>query len=226
MKTLEKKLFELQDKKYRDFHLKLIPTVDPERVIGIRTPQLRQLAKEMRKTGQAEAFIGELPHRYFDEDQIHAFIISEIKDFDEAVAQVDRLLPYIDNWATCDQLSPKVFRRHKDELMEHIDRWMGSGEPFAVRFGIKMLMDHFLDDEHFDVRYPQRVCAVRSDEYYVKMMVAWYFATALALQYEGVLPFIEERRLEKWTHNKAIQKARESYRITPEQKAYLKTLKE
>ena len=227
-KNIVEELFLLQDLKYRDFQSKLIPTIDPESMIGVRTPELRKLAKEISRNEDTEAlaedFLNELPHEYFEENQLHAFIVSDIKDYDECVTAVDRFLPYVDNWATCDQMSPKVFRKHKTELLTKIRQWINSGETYSIRFAIRMLMEHYLDED-FDQAYPEMVCGVRSDEYYVRMMVAWYFATALAKQYEQVLVYIEEQRLDTWTHNKAIQKAVESYRITPEQKEYLRSLR-
>ena len=220
------KLFQLQDVKYRDFQKKLIPTVDPDSIIGVRTPELRKLAKQLRSENAADtaAFLQSLPHEYFDENQLHAFIISREKDYGTCIGQVEAFLPYIDNWATCDQMSPKVFRKHRDDLLLHIRKWLESKETYTIRFAVGMLMEHFLDED-FDTAYPEMVAKIRSDEYYVNMMIAWYFATALAKQYDAVLPYLEEQRLDTWTHNKAIQKARESYRITSEQKEYLKTLK-
>ena len=217
-------LFRLQDVKYRDFQSKLIPTVPPEKVIGVRTPALRAMAKQFAKREDIGAFLEDLPHTYFDENQLHAFILSERKDFAVCLSAVDRFLPYVDNWATCDQLSPKVFRKHRPELLVSVRKWIASGETYTVRFGVGLLMEHFLDED-FDPVYPETVAAIRSEEYYVRMMVAWYFATALAKQYEAALPFLEGRRLDVWTHNKTIQKAVESYRITPEQKAFLRGLK-
>ena len=225
---MKEKLYNLQDVKYRDFQKKLIPTMDPEKIIGVRTPELRKLAKQLYKDpemNEATAeFLAGLPHDYFDENQLHAFLISEEKDFDRCMELTEEFLPYIDNWATCDQLSPKVFRKNKDRLLLHIRKWLESDRTYTVRFAIGMLMQHFLDED-FDTEYPELVAEVRSDEYYVNMMIAWYFATALAKQYETAIRFIERQRLDVWTHNKAIQKARESYRITPEQKDYLKQLK-
>ena len=225
---MKEKLFQLQDVKYRDFQKKLIPTMDPEKIIGVRTPELRKLAKQLYKDpemNEATAeFLAGLPHDYFDENQLHAFLISEEKDFDRCMELTEEFLPYIDNWATCDQLSPKVFRKNKDRLLLHIRKWLESDRTYTVRFAIGMLMQHFLDED-FDTEYPELVAEVRSDEYYVNMMIAWYFATALAKQYETAIRYIERQRLDVWTHNKAIQKARESYRITPEQKDYLKQLK-
>ncbi len=224
------KLFGLQDVKYRDFQKKLIPTVDPDSVIGVRTPELRKLAKQLarlrasKEAADVEAFLKELPHEYFDENQLHAFIISEDKDYERCMSEVEEFLPYVDNWATCDQLSPKVFRKNKDGLLLHVRKWLKSDRTYTVRFAIGMLMQHFLDDD-FNTEYPELVAKVKSEEYYVNMMIAWYFATALAKQYDAVIPYIEKQKLDVWTHNKTIQKARESYRITQEQKEYLKTLK-
>lgn len=217
-------LYTLRDEKYRDFQRKLIPTVRPETVIGVRTPALRAYAKELLKRPDIGEFLSALPHESFDENQLHAFILSEIKDFDRCAAGVERFLPFVDNWATCDQLSPKVFGKHHAELLPLVKAWIASGETYTVRFGIGMLMAHFLDAD-FDPRYPEWVAALRSEEYYVNMMRAWYFATALAKQYVAVLPYLEQRRLDVWTHNKTIQKAVESYRISDEQKTYLKTLR-
>ena len=222
--AVRKELFSLQDTKYREMQVRIIPTVKPERIIGVRTPELRRMAKELGGCEGIDVFLNDLPHRYFDENQLHAFILSGMKDYAECLAALERFLPYVDNWATCDQMSPKVFRKHRTELLQLIKKWIASGETYIMRFGIGMLMEHYLDDD-FDPAYPEAVADIRSGEYYVNMMTAWYFATALAKQYDAVLPFIENRRLDHWTHNKAIQKAIESYRITPEQKEYLKTLK-
>lgn len=221
---LYRKLYDLQDLKYRDMQIKIIPTVEPESVIGVRTPELKSIAKDILKDGNYKGFLEELPHRYFEENQLHAFIISGIKDLNECMEDLETFLPYVDNWATCDQMSPKIFKKHKDVLLTHIKEWLESGKTYTVRFGVKMLMDHFLDED-FDPIYPEMVAKIRSEEYYVNMMIAWYFATALAKQYESILPFIEEKRLDDWTHNKAIQKSLESRRITEEQKLYLKSLK-
>ena len=221
---IKEKLKSLQDIRYRNFQAGLIPTVDNDKVIGVRTPDLRKLAKEMSKRDDADDFLNDLPHEYFDEDQLHAFMVSGIKDFDECISEVERFLPYINNWATCDQMTPKVFGRHKKELLPHVREWIDSGETYTVRFGVKMLMSYFLGDD-FDMEYADLVAGIKSEEYYVNMMRAWYFATALAYNYNEVVPLIENRKLDRWTHNKAIQKSVESYRITAEQKEYLKTLK-
>ena len=217
-------LFGLRDEKYGEFQAKLLPTVDPASIIGVRTPELRKLAKKMAKREEIGEFLGALPHQCFDENQLHAFILSEMKDYEKCIEEVSRFLPYIDNWATCDQLSPKVFKKHRQELLNPVKIWICSDQTYTIRFAVGMLMEHFLNED-FDRAYPEMVSGIRSEEYYVNMMTAWYFATALAKQYDAVLPYIEGRRLDVWTHNKAIQKAVESYRIAPEQKEYLKSLK-
>lgn len=222
---IQSELFKLQDQKYGEFQRKLMPTVAKNTVIGVRTPQLRAMAKEIAKDAPAvEKFLADLPHQYFEENQLHAFILSAMKDYDMCVEQLEKFLPYVDNWATCDQMSPKIFKKHRQELLNHIKHWLVAKETYTVRFAIGMLMEHFLDED-FDLFYLQMASQVRSEEYYVNMMTAWYFATALAKQYEAALPFIENQCLDIWTHNKAIQKAIESRRISPEQKAYLRTLK-
>ncbi len=217
-------LIKLQDVEYRDFQSKLIPNIGIEYFIGVRTPELRKLAKTLGKRDDIDEFLNQLPHDTFDENQLHAFIISEMKDYGKCVEKLQEFLPYVNNWATCDQMSPKVFKKHKMEMLPIINEWIDSGNTYSIRFGIKMLMEHFLDED-FDIAYPEKVAAVRSEEYYVNMMIAWYFATALAKQYDLVLPFIEDKKLDVWCHNKAIQKSVESYRITPEQKEYLRGLK-
>ena len=221
---IKNELFKMKDEKYRDFNSKLIPTVDKENMIGVRTPELRKYAKQLVKREDLREFLHSAPHKYFDENQLHAFILAEIKDFGVCIEEVKNFLPYIDNWATCDQLSPKVFKKYRKELLLHIKEWIKSDKTYIVRFGIGMLMEHFLDED-FTPAYPEMVAEIRSEEYYINMMTAWYFATALAKQYEKVLSFIENKKLDTWTHNKAIQKAVESYRITDEQKTYLKGLK-
>ena len=217
-------LYGMQDVEYREFQQKLIPTATIDTMIGVRTPELRKYAKDLGKREDIGVFLSDLPHQTFDENQLHAFIISGMKDYDRCMEELERFLPYVDNWATCDQMSPKIFKKHRKELLESIRRWISSTETYIIRFGVGMLMEHFLEED-FDPAYPEMVARLRSEEYYVNMMIAWYFATALAKQYDVILPFIENRRLDTWTHNKAIQKSVESYRITPEQKAYLKTLK-
>ena len=224
MDNIKDELFKLQDKKYRDFQAKLIPTVDSNSIIGVRTPELRTLAKKLVKNNSYISFLDSLPHDYFDENQLHAFIISELKDYDECIKYINKFLPYVDNWATCDQMSPKVFKKNHNLLLNQIKVWIKSKKTYTIRFGIGMLMQHYLDDD-FKLEYLKWVSNIKSDEYYVNMMIAWYFATALTKQYESAISFIENQKLGLWTHNKAIQKAIESYRITFEQKEYLKTLK-
>ena len=221
---IRKELKKLQDKGYREMQVTIIPTIDADSIIGVRTPALRQLAKEFSKREDVSEFLSDLPHKFFEENQLHAFILSGMKDAESCIRLVDEFLPYVDNWATCDQMSPKVFKKHKKLLLEYVDKWIRSDHTYVKRFAIGMLMEHFLDED-FKTSYLTKVSKIRSEEYYVNMMIAWYFATALAKQYEDTLPFIEKQKLDKWTHNKSIQKAVESYRITPEQKEYLKTLK-
>ena len=221
---ITKELFKFQDISYRNFHSKLIPTVDKKTVIGIRIPKLRIYAKSLINDGRADDFIKKLPHKYYDENQLHALILNEIKDYKTCIDEIERFIPYIDNWATSDIILPPIFKSHHKELLSHIKGWLASDKTYTVRFGIGMLMIHFLDDD-FDIAYPKMVSKIRSDEYYINMMIAWYFATALAKQYDAIVPFIEKGKLDMWTHNKTIQKAIESYRINPSQKEYLRGLK-
>jgi len=221
---IQKRLFELQDVKYRDFQCRLMPTVDAGCVIGVRTPLLRKLAKELYGTVASAEFMKNLPHKYYEENNLHAFLIEKIKDYAECVSSVNEFLPYVDNWATCDSMNPPVFKKHLPELLVQVREWLNCDHTYTVRFGIKCLMSYFLD-EHFKQDYLEMVAAVRSEEYYIKMMVAWYFATALAKQYDAALPYLSERRLDTWTHNKTIQKATESYRISLEHKDILRQLK-
>lgn len=217
-------LFRLQDTKYAALQTKIVPTVDSERIIGVRTPALRTFAKTLFKDEDVDLFLRDLPHQYLDENQLHAFVISLEKYFEKCIVEVDAFLPYIDNWITCDQLSPKVFKKQPEKLLPYIKSWLRSDEVYTVRFAIGMLMEHFLD-EKFNTEYTDLVASLRSEEYYVNMMIAWYFATALAKQYDNVLPYLEDKRLDNWTHNKTIQKSVESNRISEEQKEYLKSLK-
>ena len=218
------RLFEMQDLKYRDFSAKLTPTVPPERIIGVRTPELRKYAVELSKTEDAAAFMAALPHLYQEENNLHAFLIERIADYDACVAALDAFLPYVDNWATCDSMSPKCLKKQLPRLTGEIRRWMASDWVYTVRFGMGMLMRHFLDDA-FDPAYLDWVAVLRSEEYYINMMIAWFFATALAKQWDATLPYIEGRRLDPWVHNKAIQKAVESYRIPEDRKNLLRAQK-
>ena len=222
--NVQTRLFELQDLKYRDFHAKLMPTVNKEKIIGVRTPALRVFAKKYGKTDEAKEYLQILPHQYYEENNLHGLLIEQIKDYDTCLRELERFLPYIDNWATCDMLAVKVVKNHLDTFIDEVYRWMESDHAYTIRFGISMLMRYYLEDA-FQMVYPEKVAQIRSEEYYVNMMRAWYFATALAKQYDKILPFIEKQKLDVWTHNKTIQKAIESYRITPEQKEYLRGLK-
>lgn len=221
---VQARLFELQDRQYRAFHCRLIPHVNPETVIGVRTPELRKFAKAFSKEPEAGEFLQILPHKFYEENNLHGFLIEAMKDYHQVVAALDAFLPYVDNWATCDLLSPKAFRKHPPELRKQIRRWVEDAHTYTVRFGLGMLMSFYLD-EGFQMEDLDLAAGVRREEYYVKMMAAWYFATALAKQYDAALPYLRQRRLDRWTHNKTIQKAVESYRITPEQKDELRSLR-
>lgn len=217
------RLLALQDEKNAPFMAKLVPTLPPESVLGVRMPDCCSLARELCREPDIGLFLADLPHRYLDENNLHALILNEEKDYAAAVAALDAFLPYVDNWATCDALRPKAFKKHPPALPDECRRWIKSGEIYAVRFGIEMLMTHYLDAD-FRTEYLEEVSIIKSDEYYVNTMIAWYFATALAKQYEAAVPYIEQRRLAPWTHNKTIRKAIESYRVTENHKAYLRTL--
>ena len=224
MTDIQTALFALRDPPYQAFQSKLIPTIDPQTVIGVRMPALRKLAREIAGTPVAGGFLQELPHRYYEENNLHGLLISAIPDYDGAVAALETFLPYVDNWATCDLLSPKAFRKHPPELRKQIRRWVEDAHTYTVRFGLGMLMSFYLDED-FRSEYLEIPAQVQSEEYYVNMMIAWYMATALAKQWDAAIPYIQERRLSEWVHRKSIQKAVESYRITPEQKEYLKGLR-
>lgn len=224
MTEIREILFSMQDTAYKQFNSKLIPNVSPDTQIGVRLPDIRRLAKKLKGTSEAEDFMKELPHKYFEENNLHGCLIEEIKDFDSAVLHTEEFLPYIDNWATCDTFSPRAFKRNTAELLKKIDVWLKSEKTYTVRFGISMLMKFFLD-ENFSVDILERVAEIKSDEYYVNMMRAWFFATAAAKQREDTMPYFTEKRLDIWTHNKAIQKCIESSRISREDKEFLKTLK-
>ena len=224
LNVISEELFALQDTEYQVFQSKLMPTIPPETVIGVRTPLLRKRAKELAGTPQAESFLHDLPHRYYEENNLHAFLIEKIRDYDTALAETERFLPYINNWATCDCFCPKVFAKHKEELLISIRRWLGSDQTYTVRYAMGMLMRYYLDED-FQPEYLAWVAGVHSEEYYLNMMRAWYFATALAKQPDAALPWLTDRRLDVWTHNKTIQKAAESYRIPPEMKQQLRELR-
>ncbi|HJD21829.1 MAG TPA: DNA alkylation repair protein [Candidatus Gemmiger faecigallinarum] len=224
VETIRARLQALQDREYRAFHSRLVPTVDPDTIIGVRVPLLRKLARELSATPEAAVFMDDLPHRYYEENTLHGLLISRMNDYAMAVRALEQFLPYVDNWATCDSISPRAFGRHPDELPGQLHSWMASSHPYTVRFGLGMLMQFYLDDQ-FQPTYLDWAAEVHSEEYYVNMMVAWYFATALAKQPDATLPLLQQNRLSTWVHNKTIQKAVESYRISPEQKAYLRTLR-
>lgn len=223
-KQIKNMLFSKQDLKYREFHSKLMPTISPDTIIGVRVPILRKLAKELVKEDNIRDFLKTLPHDYYEENNIHAFIVEGIDNYDLCIKELNRFMPYIDNWATCDMLRPKIFKKNKDKLINQIDIWLNDDKPYTIRFGIGMLLSYFLDDD-FKPEYFDKVIAVKTDEYYINMIIAWYFATALTKQYETAIKVIEKNKLSLWVHNKTIQKANESFRITKEQKEYLKTLK-
>lgn len=222
--ALQQQLFTMQDLKYRDFHSRLLPGIDKETIIGIRTPILRKFAMEFRKTEESRQFLKELPHQYYEENNLHMMLLSAERDYEICLEQVKAFLPYIDNWATCDLPLPKCYAKHKEELIFEIEQWMASGKTYTIRYGIGVLMRLYLDED-FRPEYLEWVISVRSEEYYVNMMIAWYLATALAKQWDATIPYLEEKRLFEWVHKKTIQKAIESYRITPEQKVYLRSLR-
>lgn len=224
MTHLQEELFELQDIKYRDFQSSLIPGIDKETVIGIRTPVLRKFAKEYAKSGETEQFMRELPHKYYEENNLHMMLIAQIKDYNKCISETEKFLPHIDNWATCDSPLPKCFDKNKEDVLERAKNWIATDATYVKRFGMGVMMRLFLDED-FKEEYIQLVASVKSEEYYVNMMIAWYMATALAKQWDAAIPYIQERRLSEWVHRKSIQKAVESYRITPEQKEYLKGLR-
>lgn len=218
-----KQLQSLQDLKYRDFQAKLIPNIDKSTIIGVRMPDLRKLAKKIDEN-EAKIFMQDLPHTYYEENMLHSILISNMKDYDKCIKYLEEFLPFVDNWAVSDCISPNVFKKNTDQLIAHIKLWSQSTHTYTVRVAICLLMKYFLDEE-FNVKYLQIATRIKSEEYYVNMMIAWFFATALAKQWDDVIFVLEDNLLESWTHNKTIQKARESFRITPEQKQYLKSLK-
>jgi len=225
MTELQKRLFSMQDIKYKEFHCQLMPTIDSDTVIGVRSPRLRKLASEIRNDSKTDAFLHSLPHKYYEENNLHAFIVAGFRDYGKALEYTENFLPYIDNWATCDAFAPKVFGKKREDFLPVVKKWIVSDKPYTVRYGIGMLMRFYLDDEYFSEDLLALAADIKSDEYYVNMMVAWYFATALAKQYGSAVRFINAKRLPVWTHNKAIQKAIESRRISPETKEYLRTQK-
>lgn len=224
MKKILDDLFSFQDKEYRDFNSKLIPNVDKDNIIGVRSPILRKYEKKIRNTSISQEFLSTLPHKYIEEYILHALLLENIKNYDEIIEALNKFLPFVDNWAVCDIMSIKLFKKHLDILPSQLDKWLNSSHPYTIRFAIKMYMTYYLDGA-FDVSYMKKIAKIHSEDYYVNMMIAWYFATSLAKQYNIAIKFLEKPQLDKWVHNKAIQKAIESYRITSEQKTYLRTLK-
>jgi hypothetical protein len=214
-------LLEAKDDKYRDFQVKLVPNISPDTIIGVRTPDMRKIAKEVFNSPEKDEFLKELPHKYYEENLVHFFIIAMIKDFDECIEKVDEFLPYVDCWPVSDQATPKTFKKNHAKLLPYIKNWIASDHVYTARFGIRMLMNEFLDDDFKD-EYLELVASKEGDDYYLKMMVAWYFATALAKKYDESVKYIEERKLSDWIHKKAIQKAVESFRVTDEHKEHLK----
>ena len=223
-KELMDLLLRHQDIAYADFSAKLIPTVPRERFLGIRTPEYKKILRELGDDPIIPEFLAELPHAYYEENCLHSALICRIKDYDSCIREVERFLPYVDNWAVNDGLNPAVFSKHRGELIEKVREWIASEATYTRRFGLHILMSHYLEED-FQAEYLSWAADLRSEEYYVNMMTAWLFAEALAKQWDAALPFLLEHRLDRWTHNKAIQKARESRRITEEQKNYLNTLK-
>lgn len=222
--TVYERLIACSDEQYKEFQSKLVPNIPKETVLGVRTPDMRRIAKEIRGTEEAEGFLAELPHKFYEENLVHFFLIAMIKDFDQCVQAVETFLPYVDCWPVCDQSTPKVFAKNHEKLLPLIRKWMDSDHVYTARFGIRMLMNEFLGDD-FKPEYLAWVAGVPGEDYYIRMMVAWYFATALAKQYDESVVYIEKRRLEPWTHKKAIQKAVESFRVTEAHKEYLKMLR-
>ena len=221
---IQKELFSRQDKEYMKFLSKLTPNVSEDTIIGVRIPEIRKLAKKLVKNNEYEDFLQELPHKYYDENLLHGAIMSENKDFENCIELLDSFLPFVDNWAVCDTISPKIFKKNKKELIEKIKEWSQSDKTYTCRFGVEMLMTHFLDED-FKKEYLEMVANIHSEEYYVKMVVAWFFATALTKQWDYAVIYLENNRLDVWVHNKTIQKARESLRILEDKKGYLKGLK-
>lgn len=221
--SLTDSLFKLQDTKYRELQIRTVPTVSPESVIGVRTPDLRAIAKEIRNTPMADEILNSTEHMYFEEKQIHAFLISLEKDINKCFDELESFFPQVDNWATCDQMIPNVFKRNHAALIPKVYEWFESDNIYEVRFAVKVLMDHFLDED-FDVKYPAKVAGITTDEYYLQMMAAWYFATALAKQYEAVIPYMEQHKLDPVVHKMTVRKACDSFRVSDEHKKYLRSL--
>ena len=222
--SIYEKLSEVKDDEYKEFQAKLVPNISPDVILGVRTPDMRKIAKEMYGTPEGDSFLNELPHKYYEENLVHFFMIARIKDFDECVAAVETFLPYVDCWPVSDQSSPAVFKKNHQKLIPYIKKWIASDHVYTARFGLRMLMNEYLGEDFKD-EYLELAASKKGDDYYLKMMIAWYFATALAKRYDETIPYIEERRLDEWVHRKSIQKALESYRVSDEHKEYLRSLK-
>ncbi len=222
--TLYDRLEKVKDEAYRDLQMKLVPNIPPETVVGVRTPEMRAIAKAVYESVDRDAFLNDLPHKYYEENLIHFFVIAQIRDFDECIRRTEAFLPYVDCWPVSDQATPKSFRKNHEKLLPYLRNWIASEHVYTARFGIRMLMNEFLDAD-FKAEYLDLVASKTGEDYYLKMMIAWYFATALAKRYDETLPYLETRRLDDWTHKKTIQKAVESFRVSDEHKAYLRTLR-
>lgn len=222
--SVYERLLKVKDEGYRDFQAKLVPNISPDTIIGVRTPDMRAVAKEVFSSKERDEFLNDLPHKYYEENLVHFFVISLIKDFDECIAETERFLPYVDCWPVSDQATPKSFKKNHEKLLPYIKKWIADEHVYTARFGIRMLMNEFLGDD-FKEEYLEIVSSKKGDDYYLKMMVAWYFATALAKKYEESVKYIEERKLDEWVHRKAIQKAIESFRVSEEHKEYLRSLR-
>ncbi|RKM54892.1 DNA alkylation repair protein [Butyrivibrio sp. X503] len=222
--TVYEMLLKEKDSKYKEFQAKLVPNIAPETIIGVRTPKMREVAKEVFKSDIRGEFLSKLPHKYYEENLVHFFVVSLIKDFDECIKEVEKFLPYVDCWPVSDQATPKCFKKNHGKLLPYIKKWIASDHVYTARFGMRMLMNEFLDED-FKEEYLELVASKKGEDYYLKMMVAWYFATALAKQYDASVKYFEDRKLDEWVHKKAIQKAVESFRVTDEHKEYLKTFR-
>ena len=223
--NIRERLLELKNEEYRQFTARLVPNIPAETIIGLKTPEMRAIAREIFVGDYRDEFLSELPHEYYEENLIHFFVISMIKDFEECIQKVEAFLPYVDCWPVSDQATPKAFRKNHEKLLPYIRKWVSSDHVYTARFGIRMLMNEFLGED-FREEYLELVASKKGDDYYLKMMVAWYFATALAKRYDETIPYIENHVLDEWTHRKALQKAVESYRVTDEHKEYLKSLRQ
>ena len=222
--TLYRRLAEVKDDAYREFQAKLVPNIPKETILGVRTPEMRKIAKEVFESAERDAFLNDLPHKYYEENLIHFFVLAMIRDFDECVRRVEAFLPYVDCWPASDQATPKSFRKNHEKLLPYIEKWIASDHVYTARFGLRMLMNEFLDAD-FKEEYLALAASKQGEDYYLKMMIAWFFATALAKRYDETVPYLEQHRLDEWVHKKAIRKAIESFRVSDAHKEYLKRLR-